>query len=306
MISLIIAQLLTLDNASTAAVITLLSVQSTKKQSVIVAFRRLIAGMFGIALAIIIFEGTAYTPLAIGVILIIYITLMAKLGLQEGIVPGFVIVMQFYAQKSVTVHFVLNEVVIIVIGIVVALLMNLYMPSNENKLKALTKETEENMKTLLLQLARFIHKKEVVWHDAFAIKTAECVENGLLLAKRTEENTFFRKEDYYMEYFKMRKQQVKIIQDVIPKILHLPVAFEQSEMVANFIENVGLRLAEDYPATDLLNSLRGLKQTFANMKLPQTREEFETRAALLVFTNEVERFLELKTNFYEEITQKKV
>ena len=305
MIALVIAQLLSLDNASTAAVIALLSVQSTKMESVMVAFRRFCACLSGIILAILIFEGTAYTPLAIGLLLIIYITLMAKLSLQDGIVPGFVIIMQFYVHKEVTVNFIVNEIAIFSIGIIIALLLNLYMPSNEKRLKALTKETEDNMKSLLLQLSRFIHKKEIVWHDAFAVKTAECIKTGSAVAKRTVENTFFRKEDYYMEYFKMRDQQIKIIQSVLPKILHLPTTFEQSEMVANFIENVGVRLAEDYPATDLLDGLRDLKLTFANMELPKTREEFETRAALLVFINEIERFLQLKTNFYEEVIMKK-
>ena len=79
MIALVIAQLLSLDNASTAAVIALLSVQSTKMESVMVAFRRFCACLSGIILAILIFEGTAYTPLAIGLLLIIYITLMASL-----------------------------------------------------------------------------------------------------------------------------------------------------------------------------------------------------------------------------------
>lgn len=305
MFALVIAQLLSLDNASTAAVIALLSVQSTKMESIMVAFRRFCACLSGILLAILIFEGTAYTPLAIGLILIIYITLMAKLSLQDGIVPGFVIIMQFYVHKEVTVDFILNEIAIFSIGIIMALLLNLYMPSNEKHLKALTKETEENMRSLLIQLSRYIYKKENVWHDAFAIKTVECIKKGSEVAKKTVENTFFRKEDYYMEYFKMRDQQIRIIQSVLPKILHLPTTFEQSEMVANFIENVGVRLTEDYPATDLLDDFHELKLTFANMDLPKTREEFETRAALLVFMNEIERFLQLKINFYEEVIVKK-
>ena len=305
MVSLVIAQLLSLDNASTTAVITLLSVQSTKMQSVIIALRRFLAGISGIFLATFLFGGTAYTPLAIGVMVCIYIPLMAKLRLQDGIVPGFVIVMQIYIQGHATLDFIMNEVAIITIGILVALIVNLYMPSNEKQLKDLAVETEENLKLLLLQLSRFIHKKEPIWNDAFAIKTVESIQKGSEVAKRSIENTFFRKEDYYVEYFKMRSQQVDIIQRVIPSILHLPSTFEQNEMVANFVENLGLRLAEENPALDLLENFRELKATFANMALPQSREEFETRAALLIFMNEIERFIRLKTKFYEEVTLKK-
>ncbi|MEH6942641.1 aromatic acid exporter family protein [Bacillus sp. JJ722] len=306
MVSLIIAQLLSLDNASTAAIITLLSVQSTKKQSIDVAFRRFAACIGGMGLATLLFEGTAYTPLTIGLLLFIYIPVMAKLGLQDGIVPGFVIIMQLYIEKAITIDLLINEILIIVIGITVALLVNLYMPSTENTLKKVAKETEENMKLLLLQLSRFIRKKEPVWNDEFEIKTSNSIKSGRLIAKRTVENSFTRKENYYDQYFKMRFQQVELLRRVIPTILDLPSKFEQSEMVANFIENMALSLAEDNPAVELLEDLRKLKATFVEMDLPKTREEFETRAALLILINEVDRFIQLKMNFYEEVTEKQI
>jgi len=301
MIALIIAQLFELDNASTAAVITLLSVQSTKRQSVIVAVKRFTACIAAILLATLLFEGTAYTPLAIGVLLFFYIPIMAKLQLQEGIVPGFVIIMQMYVKGSVTVDFIANQVSIILIGIIVALLVNLYMPSTENKLQEIARETEENMKQLLLQLSRFVRQKEPVWNDKFEILTAESIKAGQLIAKRALENSFFRRENYYDAYFNMRSEQITILQRVLPSIIHLPTTFEQNEMVAQFIENIALSFHESNPATDLLESVRELKATFREMELPKTRQEFETRAALLILINEIERFLSLKTTFCKKL-----
>lgn len=304
MVSLVIADLLKLDNASTASVITLLSVQSTKRQSVHVAFKRLAAGLAGIALSVLLFEGTAYTPLTVALLACIYIPLMAKLRWQEGIVPGFVIVMQLYVSYSITVELVINEIFIIVIGIAVALLVNLYMPSTENKLRNIAKETEDNLRLLMLQLSRFIRKKELVWNDEYQIKTAGSIQNGTLIARRNVENSFTKKENYYDLYFKMRQQQIDILNRSISVILHLPTKFEQNTMVANFIEHIGLALAEDNPAQELLDELRALKSTFAAMELPKTREEFETRAALLIFINDIERFIKLKSDFYLEVTEK--
>ena len=304
MISLVIANLMQLENASTAAIITLLSVQSTKKQSVVVAFKRFVAGIAGIVLAVLVLEGTAYTPLAIAIICCIYLPLMAKLKLQDGIVPGFVIIMQLYVANPITWQFILNEVYIIVIGIAVALIMNLYMPSTEHKLKDIAKETEENMKLLLLQLSRYIRKKEHVWNDEFQQKTALSIANGQQIAKRNTENSFFQKDHYYQAYFNMRHEQIRILKRSIAVILHLPTAFEQNGMVADFIEHVALKLAEENPAKELLEELGHLKETFARMDLPKTREEFEIRAALLIFINDIERFIRLKTIFYEQMQDK--
>lgn len=301
MIALVIAQLFELDNASTAAVITLLSVQSTKRQSVIVAVKRFTACIAGMLLATILFEGTAYTPITIGILLFFYIPIMAKLQLQDGIVPGFVIIMQMYVKGDISLSFIANQLSIILIGIIVALLVNLYMPSTENKLREIAKETEENMKQLLLQLSRFVRQKEPVWNDEFEILTAESIKSGQQIAKRNVENSFFRKENYYEAYFNMRNEQITILRRVVPSILHLPSTFEQSEMVAHFIENVALSLHESNPAKELLENVRELKATFREMDLPKTRQEFETRAVLLILINEVERFISLKTVFYEKL-----
>ncbi|WP_409289162.1 aromatic acid exporter family protein [Peribacillus sp. SCS-37] len=300
MVSLMIAGMFSLENAATAAIITLLSVQSTKRQSAVIALRRFAAGILGMALAVILFQWGSFTPISVGVLLLIYIPLMAKLGLHEGIIPGFVIVMQLYLTKNITYAFVLNEVFIITIGILVALLFNLYMPSVEKDLRRKSSETEENFKLIFLQLARFIRKKERVWNDESVLKSENAIREGKDLARRSVENSFFRKENYYRDYFNMRGQQFDIIQRVIPIILHLPTAFEQNVMAAELMEEIGHSIHKENPATALLVSLRALRQTFEKMELPKTREEFETRAALLVFINEIERFLQIKSQFILE------
>ncbi|WP_409297881.1 aromatic acid exporter family protein [Peribacillus sp. SCS-26] len=300
MVSLMIAGMFSLENAATAAIITLLSVQSTKRQSAVIALRRFAAGILGMALAVILFQWGSFTPISVGVLLFIYIPLMAKLGLHEGIIPGFVIVMQLYLTKNITYAFVLNEVFIITIGILVALLFNLYMPSVEKDLRRKSSETEENFKLIFLQLARFIRKKEKVWNDEAVLKSGNAIREGKDLARRSVENSFFRKENYYRDYFNMRGQQFDIIQRVIPIILHLPTTFEQNVMAAELMEEIGHSIRKENPATGLLVSLRALRQTFEKMELPKTREEFETRAALLVFINEIERFLQIKSQFILE------
>lgn len=300
MIALFIAQLIGLENASTAAVVTLLSVQSTKKQSVIVAIRRLAACLFGIGLAVLLFEGGAYTPIMVGVFLFIFIPAMAKLRLQEGIVPGFVIVMQLFITYHITLDFVLNQIWVLTIGILVALVFNLYMPSVEKELCELSIQTEDHFKAVFVQLARFIRKRERVWNDEFVYKSENTIKRGLELARRSVENSFFRKEEFYLDYFTMRKQQMDLIERVIPIILNLPTTFEQNEMVADFVEGLGFEIYRKMDAVSLLDKLREMRSKFEQMELPKTREEFETRAALLVFINELERFIQIETDFHNK------
>ncbi|WP_462406546.1 aromatic acid exporter family protein [Gracilibacillus sp. Marseille-QA3620] len=291
MIALSIAQMLGLENASTAAVITLLSVQSTQRKSILIAWKRLLACLLGMGLAILIFEGCAYTPVAVGLLLFIYVPLMAKLGLQDGIVPGFVIVMQLFMSYAITEALLINQLCIVLIGILVALLFNLYMPSVEGDIKKIMQELDGNFEIIFLQFSRFIRKKERVWNDEYIIRTKRLLEMGMDLARRSEENSFFKRESFYLPYFSKRLQQFQIVERMVPLIIHLPTTFEQNDMIADLVEEFGANLKEP---EIMLEKLQSLRQRFESMDLPKTREEFETRAALLILLNKIEQFIELE------------
>ena len=291
MIALVIAQVLSLENTATAAVITLLSVQSTKRRSIQIAWQRFAACILGILLAVLIFEGCAYTAVGVGLLLFIYIPLMAKWGLQDGIVPGFVIVMQLYISQNITYELILNQICIISIGILVALLFNLYMPSVEGEIKRILKELEGNFNLIFLQFARFIRKKERVWNDEYILRTKKLIDEGLDLAKRSEENSFFKKDSYYLYYFTKLNQQFQLVERMVPLIINLSTTFEQNEMVADFVDDLGTNIED---RKDLLVKLQELRATFEQMDLPKTREEFETRAALLILINKIEQFIEIE------------
>lgn len=291
MIALSIAQMFGLENASTAAVITLLSVQSTQRKSILIAWKRLLACLLGMGLAILIFEGCAYTPVAVGLLLFIYVPLMAKLGLQDGIVPGFVIVMQLFMSYAITEALLINQLCIVLIGILVALLFNLYMPSVEGEIKKIMQELDGNFEIIFLQFSRFIRKKERVWNDEYIIRTKRLLETGMDLARRSEENSFFKRESFYLPYFSKRLQQFQIVERMVPLIIHLPTTFEQNDMIADLVEEFGANLKEP---EIMLEKLQSLRQRFESMDLPKTREEFETRAALLILLNKIEQFIELE------------
>ena len=289
MIALSIAQLIGLQNASTAAVITLLSVQSTQRKSILIAWRRLLACLIGMGLAILIFEGCAYTPVAVGLLLFIYVPLMAKFGLQDGIVPGFVIVMQLYMSYSITQELLINQLCIVLIGIIVALLFNLYMPSVEGEIQKITQELDHNFELIFLQFSRFIRKRERVWNDEYIIRTKKLLETGIDLARRSEENSFFKRESFYLTHFTKRQQQFQLVERMVPLIINLPTAFEQNDMIADLVEEFAANLKE---SDQMLEKLHALRHKFESMDLPKTREEFETRAALLILLNKIEQFIE--------------
>jgi uncharacterized membrane protein YgaE (UPF0421/DUF939 family) len=68
-------------------------------------------------------------------------------------------------------------------------------------------------------------------------------------------------------------------------------------MIAGFIHDLRLGIHPGNTAHRFLVQLLEMKQSFENMELPQTREEFEVRAALLHFIKEMEQYLIIKSQF---------
>lgn len=299
--ALFLAQFLELQNFSTAAVITLLSIQSTKKKSLVIALQRFLACMIAMGIGALLFTQLGYDPLAVIIYFLFVLPLLARLGLHEGIVVSSVIVLQLYVVGNVSVAMILNQIYIIVIGISFALLMNLYMPSIEKDLHEAKRKIEESYKYIFITLSVHMKREEQEFSESLLQETEELIKVAKELAFKELENTFLEKSNYYYAYFEMRDRQFMMIRNrIVPILASLHCSYEQTNMVATFLEEVALSIYEENTAEQLITGLEDLRKQFEEMALPQSRQEFETRASLLNLVKELESFLHIKRAFREE------
>ena len=73
--------------------------------------------------------------------------------------------------------------------------------------------------------------------------------------------------------------------------------------MAKFTYCVSENIREMNDCKELLGELEDLRCEFKKMSLPKTREEFENRAELLQFLNDMEEFLMIKRNFSETLNK---
>lgn len=295
--ALFLAQALDLQFYSSAGILVILCVQNTKRKSLKVSLHRLGACLLSILFSFVIFETIGYNALAIGLLLLLFIPTAVMLRIEEGIVTSSVIVMHIYSVKTVTWPFVWNEVCILIIGIGIALLVNLYMPSVERELQRYQQLVEEYFKLLLHEMAVYLQRRESDWDGKEMIEAHELLHQAKALAFQKLENHFTREDDYYYRYFTMRIRQFEILERVMPLVASLSWTYEQSEMVSEFIESVGAAVRPESTGLISLQYLHELRKQFRVMPLPTTREEFETRAMLLQLLNEMEQYLIIKSEF---------
>jgi uncharacterized membrane protein YgaE (UPF0421/DUF939 family) len=135
------------------------------------------------------------------------------------------------------------------------------------------------------------------WDGKEITETANLLNQAKSLAFRDVENHFLREEDLYYHYFKMREKQFEIIERILPLVTNIPLVVKQSGIVADFIEDLAENVHPQNTAILYLKKLEEMEIHFRGMALPQTREEFESRAALLQLMKEMERYLLLKHSF---------
>jgi uncharacterized membrane protein YgaE (UPF0421/DUF939 family) len=162
-ISILLAQQVGLENFASAGILTILCIQVTKLRSLRTAWDRFLACVLAMPFSAVFFEGISYHPLVIGLMLFFFIPTIVMLKAPDGIVTSSVIILHVYLAEKITMSIFLNELGVITIGIGVALLINLYMPSVDKKLKAYQSEIEENFKIIFCELVRYLRTGDSNW-----------------------------------------------------------------------------------------------------------------------------------------------
>jgi uncharacterized membrane protein YgaE (UPF0421/DUF939 family) len=219
------------------------------------------------------------------------------LKVNEGIATSSVIILHLYAAGKFTWEIICNELLLILIGITVALLMNMYMPSVEKQLKEYQRIVEDLFRIILKEIVRYLRTNETDWDGKELTLAADILQKAKLLAIRNVENHMLRSEEGYYHYFRMREKQLEIIERVLPLVTSLTYTVEQRNIVADFIDKLSDAVHPGNTADRFLRELHCMKKRFETMPLPKTREEFEERAALLHLVKELEQYLIIKSQF---------
>ncbi|QDP40542.1 aromatic acid exporter family protein [Radiobacillus deserti] len=296
-VSIWIAELFQLDNYVSAGILTILCIQSTRKRSFISSGHRIAACLLAILFACILFGLIGYHPITIGLLLILFIPVTVKFKITSGIASSSVILLHLYSAGVIDFPLIVNELGIIGIGIGVALLLNLYMPSLDDTLKNTQQQLEDNFKSILYEISVYLREGTQTWTGREIIATDELLNKSERLVARDVENHIFRGSHPYSDYFKMRRKQFDLLKRMLPLVSQIQVGYDQCYRLADFFESLSESVHPGNTATRHLEAMKQLKRTFSEDELPKTREEFEARATLFRLMYEMEQYLIIKRYF---------
>lgn len=294
-----IAQMLGLTNFVSAGILTLLCIKPSRKESVLSAWHRFLACTIVILFSYIFFETLGYHPIVMGIALALFIPVTVYLKISPGIPTSSVIMLNLYSLGQIKLTFIVDEFLLIIVGIGTALLLNLYMPSLDNKLKKKQVELEHNFQVILQEISLYICDKDVIWDGKEITRVEEILEEATNLVSLDRGNHLLRSDHPYYDYFTMRSKQFELLKKMLPLVSKLPKTDNLSESISEFFEGLSEAVHPGNTAAIYLDKLKDLQNDFDHEELPTTREDFETRANLFRLLREIEDYLLIKKKFKE-------
>lgn len=339
-IAILIAESLGLLYSPSAGIITLLSIQNTKKETILVAIKRLISFFMAVIISFIMFNSLGYNSLVFGGFVLVFVGLSNLLDLKEGISMNAVLMTHFLIEKRIDWPLLLNEILILTIGMGIGIVINLIMPNYKKQILMKQRMLEVEMKKMLKTMALALKDKRSCLVQELSYKnlsnnditneaktyTEDKNNQSMLnmddsnnkviidfrsldallddlLHKAYEDagNTLLSNTRYLISYLEMRRHQIDVLKEISRNIMEIPVILKQSLPLSEFINNIADSFHEQNNAMELLKELQLLFEHYKQDTLPVTRKEFEYRATLFQILKELEYFLIIKRNFILEL-----
>ena len=303
-LAIYIAQLFNLQNAMSAGIITLLTLVTTKWETLKLSALRLFTYLFTIVVCYMTFMVVGSIWVEFGIFLFIVVLVGERMGWRSTLSVNAVIGTHFLVSQDFSMHFIFNELMLIVIGIVIAILLNLIHinDAHEQGIVKAMRHVEHQMKLILEEMAAYLAKKSAgntVWDD---IKKLEAdLEEFMELAYEYQNNTFVSHPSYYIEYFEMRYKQCGALHNLHSEMKRMRTMPIQAHIVSDYIIEISKHVTEMNNPKALMDDLEHLVENLYEDELPKTKQEFRSQAELYHTLMDLEEFLMYKKRFIETI-----
>jgi uncharacterized membrane protein YgaE (UPF0421/DUF939 family) len=303
-LAIILSDLLGLSYSTAAGIIMLLTIQDTKKETIRVSLKRLLAFCIATLLALIIFQLIGFHAVSFGIFLLFFVWICYTLQLQDAIAINSVLTTHYLLAGNFPFSLIVNEFLLLFIGAGIGTIFNLYMPNNLKHIRETQVILESDLKSILSRMSQYILKESKDDYSKDCIASLDShIQTGMKHAYANMNNNLMQENKYFLDYMQMRKQQSQVLKNIYEKITALDHIPSQAKDIADFIDHIGKSLKETNNANGLLLECKALFQKFQESELPITRKEFEARAILYMLLKDFEYFLQIKQDFAYSLSE---
>lgn len=297
-LAIMLADRLGLKYSATAGIITVLSIQNTKRETIWTALKRAAALLCAFVLAAACFHVIGYHVAAFAVYLFFFAMLCISRGWTEALAMVSVLVTHFLTEKSMTAALLLNEVMLFFIGVSFGVLVNLHLHRKKHQFELLSDEVDSQIKGILRRMSEWLLRGDRSEYKSDCFDRLDAaLSKAKLCAINNYNNSVLSDDTYEIDYIKMREEQSVILKEVYENIKGLEYLPQQAVQVAALIKKIEEGYHRENSAEGLIAKTNAFLSRMATRPLPQTREEFEARAVLFYILKQLKNVLQLKYDF---------
>lgn len=295
---------LKLQYPATAGIITILSIQGTKLETLRTAGKRALAFLCALVLAGLCYGLLGYSVWSFGVYLLLFVLLCQVMRWQEAIAMDSVLISHFLSQ-GVFFSLLGNEVLLFVVGTGFGILVNLHLRSSREQFTLASDQVDQQIRKILGDMARWLAEGTdsnsvscpIGCGENYFDQLQEALTQAEACAVANYGNAPFSRDSYELDYVRMREQQAVILQAVYDNIRGITYLPRQAGQVAELLEQIRQEYHRNNNVESLLGRLQALLAEMQTQDLPRSREEFEARAVLFYILKQLEELLEVKKRF---------
>lgn len=297
-LAILLANGLQLEFASTAGIITILSIQKTKKETFYTAGRRSLAFLIALMLAVICFGVLGFGVSAFAIYLLLFSMICLYFGWIEAIAMDSVLITHFLTKESMELSVLINEIILFFIGTTFGILANLYLRRDEEEFESLREKVDEEICGILRRMSeRLLEPDKSSYNAKCFLAMEDLVMRAKESAYRNYNNQLLGANHTEIAYIEMREQQIEVLKHIYESIKMVQSIPVQTKKIATLM----LEIEEGYHKENTVEGfLRELQEMFLKMEqepLPKNREEFEARAVLFYIMKQLQEFLMLKKQY---------
>ncbi|WP_432661947.1 aromatic acid exporter family protein [Wukongibacter baidiensis] len=300
-LSILISDFIGLKYSTTAGIICMISILDTRVQTYVVGVKRLITSVIAIIIATILVRTGGHDLILLGIFLMLFIPILTVLKSTEGLTVSTVLVSHIYNLDTLNLDIMFNEIALLLIGMMVAWVMTLHVPNKEKEIKDIQLEVEELIKSILNNMKlQLLNQCSIEDQEDLLKRLDYIIAKGLDYAISFNNNFVLKENSYFIKYFQMRRQQYEILMHMQKHFQRTFITGERAKLLSKFTEKLAKELNECNTGEHLLAEADSLKEHYQNTELPKTRKEFENRAVLYQYFNDLIYFIEIKSKFMTE------
>ncbi len=295
-----------LQYSASAGSITLLTILTTKWETVKLSLFRVVTFAIAVLIAwmtIFLFSSDWF---AYGCFLMLMTMICDSLGWRSALSVNAVIGMHFLETMDFSLASIANELYLLLIGITIATVLNLFSNNRHRKQDILNwmRDAEERLRTILLHLADYLSGQEMtvdVWQELRSLERQ--LEHYISEANEYQGNTFQSHPGYYIDYFEMRWQQCSVLSNLHTEMRKIRQMPEDAVEIADYIRETADYVIEKNVPTEQLEKLDAVFGRMRKRDPITSADEFENRAFIFHILIDLREFLEYKRKFVENLDE---